>query len=402
MAKDLYLGKYEDPKKALEELKKLYPCFRVEEGRDSLVRCGNEFANSQSRQAMSIDMAEQMLEQQNINDSMEARRAKRDELLSAFQPLYKEVKTQHPEWDIFGYWEEYDIDGCVEEPDAPKVHIAVRRFHREYMNGPYATLFMIPGGGLFGSDAFGFCSAPMSKFLGCQIVSVQYRTTVDAKYPAAVNDLHAAYQWMISHAKELCVDTDRIVLYGMSSGGHLAAALPFRLKRYGWCGAPMPRGVVVEDGFFDDRETTRSMRLFSRTFDGFNNRAANMMYMGENFASGFIGPEAYANHANVSECKGLPPYMIYEGQDNCGCDPALEFIMKLNEAGIFCSFYMCGGTTHVEPARKGDERGMRFLNFGSESEFVPLDGMDTASQIEHFLLNGIMDLFENDMRRLQK
>lgn len=71
----------------------------------------------------------------------------------------------------------------------------------------------------------------------------------DAPKMRAINDLHAAYAWMVKNADKLNIDPDKIVLIGNSSGGHLATALSFRLKRYGY----QPRGCVVTMPITDDR-----------------------------------------------------------------------------------------------------------------------------------------------------
>lgn len=394
-----YDGVFIPEEKTVNDLKKIYDYYRIEEGRDDFVRQGNAYAHPQCRQAETMDIIDLLFEQQNIKDSRETRQKVRDNNTAFFRSEFERINEENPEWNEWGYWEEYDVDGCVEEPDAPKVHVLMRRLRDSFAKGPHPTIIIIPTGGLIFNDPWGFANAPVTKYLKCQSVIVQFRSTVDAQYPAAVNDLHAVYQWIVDHAEELNVDLDRIVLYGTSSGGHLAAALPFRLKRYNWCGGKMLRGVVVDDGFFDDRETTRSMRVLSKIWCGLTNRAANMLYMGDNFASGFIGPEAYANHATVEECKGLPPYHIYEGQDNCGCDPGLEFVKKLNEAGVYCSFFMCGGSTHVRPVREDDPTQLVFLNNDGVKEYAPRSGCDGSALVENFIVGSVKDFFEYDLRR---
>lgn len=82
------------------------------------------------------------------------------------------------------------------------------------------------------------------------------------------------------------------------------------------------------------------MRSIGKSWSGLFNRAANMCYMGNNFASGFIGPEAYANHATVEECRGLCPYIFQIQQDDCGSDHTLEFVSKLGQADVYCSLIM--------------------------------------------------------------
>ena len=189
------------------------------------------------------------------------------------------------------------------------------------------------------------------------------------------------------------------MIEGLSSGGHLAAALPFRLKRYNWCGGPMPRGIATLDGHYDDRESTRSMRQLGYDWNGLVNRGANMRYMGTNFASGFIGPEAYANHATIEECKGLPPYAIYVNQDCPSCDPTLEFMHKLNEAGVYCSLYMGGGCTHETPPEMF-ERVAVFMS--RETDYTPTPGNDWIARMETFFIGNIRDFLEYDLRRIPK
>lgn len=258
---------------------------------------------------------------------------------------------------------------------------------------------MIPTGGLYFNSPYMWADAPAVKFFGAQAFIPYFRSCIDAEYPAAINDLHAAYQYMIDHAEELNIDTDRIIIYGYSSGAHLAASLAFRLKRYNWCGGPMPRGVYSDDGMFDDRENTRSMRILSYTWSGLFNRGANMLYMGRNFASGFIGPEAFPNHATVEECRGLQPFCITQGQHNVGCDPATEFVMKLNQAGVYCDFYIYGGCNHYAYVRENSDFRMLFCAApGIASEYTPLEGYDASTRLNHFQISCVKDFMNKDMR----
>lgn len=396
-------ARYISAEETVKDLRKVYSYYRIEEGRDDFVRQGAEFAHPQCAVSNTMDQMEMFALSGGLHRDLETAREIRNSNTEFWKEEWARLNEDHPEWEEFGYWEEYfDVPGCVEEPDAPKVHVIVRRLRDTLKKGPYPTVFVIPSGGLVYNDPYICSNAPVSKYLGCQIVTAEYRSNVDAPYPAAINDLHAAYQWMVDNAEKLQIDLDCIVIYGGSSGGQMSAALPFRLKRYNWCGAPMPRGVVVDDGMFDDFETTRSMRVLSKTWCGLTNRAANMLYMGDNFASGFVGPEAYANHATVEECRGLPPYLIYEGQDNVGADPGMQFSMKLNEAGVQCTFLMWGGSTHSRPAREDNALILPFLNLNIQPEYTPRFGCDGAAIVENYIIGGVKDMLEYDMRRLPR
>jgi acetyl esterase/lipase len=55
------------------------------------------------------------------------------------------------------------------------------------------------------------------------VVSIDYRLSDEAKFPAAVEDVKAAVRWVRSVADKFGFDGDRVGLWGSSAGGHLAA-----------------------------------------------------------------------------------------------------------------------------------------------------------------------------------
>ena len=57
------------------------------------------------------------------------------------------------------------------------------------------------------------------------MVSVNYRMSGEAIFPAAVKDVKAALRWTKAHAADYCLDPGRIAAFGGSAGGHLAAML---------------------------------------------------------------------------------------------------------------------------------------------------------------------------------
>ncbi len=68
----------------------------------------------------------------------------------------------------------------------------------------------------------------LAKYLaqhGIGLFAISYRFAPKHKYPAAVQDLRAAIQFMRSHAAENGVDPQRLALIGDSAGGHLAALI---------------------------------------------------------------------------------------------------------------------------------------------------------------------------------
>lgn len=62
-------------------------------------------------------------------------------------------------------------------------------------------------------------------FPGFIRISIDYRLTGAAPFPAQLEDCQAAIRWVRAHAEELGADPGRIGVWGSSAGGHLACLL---------------------------------------------------------------------------------------------------------------------------------------------------------------------------------
>lgn len=58
---------------------------------------------------------------------------------------------------------------------------------------------------------------------GYVVASIEYRFSGEAAFPAAIQDVKAAIRWLRAHATEYGIDPGRVVVWGGSAGGHLAA-----------------------------------------------------------------------------------------------------------------------------------------------------------------------------------
>jgi len=103
----------------------------------------------------------------------------------------------------------------------------------------------------------------------CMVVAVDYRLAPEAKFPAAVEDSHAALRWVGLHAMEIGADPKRIAVGGDSAGANLATVvailardeghpkLAFQLLVYP-CTAPEPETPShrkFADGYLLTRNT---------------------------------------------------------------------------------------------------------------------------------------------------
>ncbi len=58
---------------------------------------------------------------------------------------------------------------------------------------------------------------------GYAMASIDYRLSVDALFPSMIHDIKAAIRWLRGHAEEYGYQSEKIIIWGSSAGGHLAA-----------------------------------------------------------------------------------------------------------------------------------------------------------------------------------
>lgn len=66
---------------------------------------------------------------------------------------------------------------------------------------------------------------PPTEFIehGFALASINYRLSGEAKFPAQIHDIKAAIRFLRANAQKYGFDADKIILWGSSAGGHLAA-----------------------------------------------------------------------------------------------------------------------------------------------------------------------------------
>jgi acetyl esterase/lipase len=101
-----------------------------------------------------------------------------------------------------------------------KLDIAIPK----YLKAPAPAIVDIPGGAwrVVNKSADDALFYAKYGFIG---VSITYRTSEIAVFPAAVHDCKTAIRWLRAHAKQYNIDPDRIGVTGFSSGGYLAVLL---------------------------------------------------------------------------------------------------------------------------------------------------------------------------------
>src|SRR6478609_3122568 len=70
-----------------------------------------------------------------------------------------------------------------------------------------------------------FESSPFEQFLdaGYAVAPVDYRLAREAGFEGMLLDIKASIRWLRGHASDFNLDSERVVVWGESAGGHLAA-----------------------------------------------------------------------------------------------------------------------------------------------------------------------------------
>jgi acetyl esterase len=100
---------------------------------------------------------------------------------------------------------------------------------------------------------------------GYMVVSINYRLAPEHRFPAAVEDVCAAWTWLLQNVERLGGDPSRIFLAGESAGANLATTLtlastyrrPEPFARAVFDAGVVPRGVVPACGLFQVSDPER-------------------------------------------------------------------------------------------------------------------------------------------------
>ena len=92
-------------------------------------------------------------------------------------------------------------------------------------NGPFPVIISIHGGAFMFGDKADEQLGPMLNGLknGYAIVSVNYRMSGEALFPANINDIKAAIRWIKANSAKYNFNPNKIALWGGSAGGNLAS-----------------------------------------------------------------------------------------------------------------------------------------------------------------------------------
>ncbi len=218
------------------------------------------------------------------------------------------------------------------------------------------VVLMIHGGGWANrsrDDMDGISRKLMQQ--GYAVLNVNYRFAPRYTYPAQLNDMQQALEWISENANRYRLDLERVNTWGYSSGAHLAALVGGIDNNAYLSGetTPIPRiRSVVAGGIPSDLRKYTDSPIVMRFMGGDNHEM----------------PERYAEASPAFHVSSDdPPVFLYHGKLDFLVteDQAVDYYEALRAAGVEAELYLHRWRGHMSMFLFGgdaEDKAISFLN----------------------------------------
>lgn len=209
--------------------------------------------------------------------------------------------------------------------------------------GPFPVIVYYHGGGWVIADLDTYDASPRAlvNATNAVVVSAHYRQAPEHKFPAAHDDAHAAYKWVLAHAKELKGDPKKIALVGESAGGNMAAAVSVMAREHKM---QMPIYQVLVYPIADNNVETASYveNAKAKPLD----RAGMQWFFKNYFNTPADGENRLISLVDEKDLKGLPATTIITAQIDPLRSEGKAYADLLEKAGVNVRYKNYEGVTH--------------------------------------------------------
>jgi acetyl esterase len=163
---------------------------------------------------------------------------------------------------------------------------------------------------------------------GAAVVAVDYRMGPEHRFPAAVDDCHAAARWVLAQSGQLGLDGSRFALGGDSAGGNLAAVVALLMRNAGGPAAALQLLIYPAT---DMRAVAPSHQANGQ---GYLLTADSVAY----YRASYIADDAQWSDWRASpllapDLKGLPPALVLTAGYDPLRDEGRQYADALSAAG---------------------------------------------------------------------
>ena len=210
---------------------------------------------------------------------------------------------------------------------------------------PKGTVLHVHGGGFALGSARGSVglASDLARRTGMRAVSIDYRLAPENPYPAAIQDVTAAYRALLEQTR----GADRVVVSGESAGGNLAIELLIAGKAEG---LTMPAAVVLFSPMTDLTVTGASFTSKAHVDPSVSAKAIGTRvaeYLaGTDPANPLVSPI-------FADLTGLPPLLIQAGSHEVLLDDATRLAVKAAADDVAVILDITPNVPHVFQAFAG-------------------------------------------------
>jgi acetyl esterase len=215
--------------------------------------------------------------------------------------------------------------------DAGEQRLPARHYAPAEPSESSPLLVYYHGGGFVFGDLEthdGLCRM-LCRHAGTHVLAIDYRLAPEHRFPAAVEDALAAFEWAVAGAERLGADPRRVAVGGDSAGGNLAAVVS---QLAAAAGGPQPALQLLIYPATDMAERRRSRELFAEGFfltdsemDWFQEQ-----YLGRGFEN-LADPRVSPIHR--AELGGLAPALVATAAFDPLRDEGEDYAHALRAAG---------------------------------------------------------------------
>jgi acetyl esterase len=235
--------------------------------------------------------------------------------------------------------------GRVEELRIPGAagEIAARLYATDAGGARTGLVYFHGGGFVFGDlDTHDALCRALAKESDAVVVAVDYRRAPESRFPAAVEDAHAATVWIAENAARLGMDTRRIAVGGDSAGGNLATVTAMRCRD---AGGPVLSAQVLLYPVADQSSTeTESYLEFAEGY--YLRRGAMQWFMAHYQAKAEDGLNPEASPLLAKDVSGLPPALVITAEFDPLRDEGEAYAERMKEAGVKVTARRYAGMIH--------------------------------------------------------
>jgi acetyl esterase/lipase len=219
----------------------------------------------------------------------------------------------------------------VEDTSVPTPSGALRiRLYRPSHRRLPVALFLHGGGWTVNDvDTHDELCRRLARRSGWLLASLDYRRAPEHKHPAALEDAHFAYRWLLDNAESIGCEPSSPALIGESSGGTIAANLAMLLRDLG---APMPIHQLLAYPAADRFDHGASYR--ERGTGYLLDRALMEWYLGHFLPPDLPADAPYVFPLGAADLSGLPPAFVLTAEFDPLRDEGIALARRLAEAGV--------------------------------------------------------------------